>query len=366
MRCSSILLLFLLTFVVDFQVCRSDFSRIQERTPAGPSLGSIVLPVSGNVYPLGYYTVSLSVGQPPKLYDLDLDTGSDLTWLQCDAPCTGCTKPRDQQYKPKNNLVHCKDPLCTAIRTPSTHPCTTALQQCDYEIEYADGGSSIGVLVKDSFTIRLTNNTRLSPQLAFGCGYNQHSPGPASPPPTSGILGLGNGKAGIVSQLVSFGVMRHVLGHCLSTKGGGFLFLGAGPVPSSNIKWAPMSPHTSLEKHYSSGPAELLIDRKPSSVKGLQVIFDSGSSYTYFNSRAYKAVLDQLRAGLKGKPFKDATEDKSLPVCWRGAQPSKAVDDVKQYFKPLVLRFRKDVQYEILPAAYLVITTSTRSSSPLL
>lgn len=36
--------------------------------------------------------MSLNVGHPPKLYDLDIDTGSDLTWLQCDAPCRGCTK----------------------------------------------------------------------------------------------------------------------------------------------------------------------------------------------------------------------------------------------------------------------------------
>jgi hypothetical protein len=36
--------------------------------------------------------VNLNIGRPPKQYDLDIDTGSDLTWVQCDAPCTGCTK----------------------------------------------------------------------------------------------------------------------------------------------------------------------------------------------------------------------------------------------------------------------------------
>lgn len=38
-----------------------------------------------------YYYVTMSVGEPPKPYFLDIDTGSDLTWLQCDAPCTKCT-----------------------------------------------------------------------------------------------------------------------------------------------------------------------------------------------------------------------------------------------------------------------------------
>jgi len=36
--------------------------------------------------------VVLNIGYPPKLYDLDIDSGSDITWVQCDAPCKGCTK----------------------------------------------------------------------------------------------------------------------------------------------------------------------------------------------------------------------------------------------------------------------------------
>lgn len=38
------------------------------------------------------YNVTLNIGQPPKPYFLDPDTGSDLTWLQCDAPCVRCTE----------------------------------------------------------------------------------------------------------------------------------------------------------------------------------------------------------------------------------------------------------------------------------
>lgn len=64
MKCSRpaspIHLLFLLLFIVDFQVCRSDFSRIWKRKLASPPLGSVVLNVSGNVYPLGYAPASIS------------------------------------------------------------------------------------------------------------------------------------------------------------------------------------------------------------------------------------------------------------------------------------------------------------------
>nr|XP_023918139.1 aspartyl protease APCB1-like [Quercus suber] len=53
---------------------------------------SSILPVRGNVYPDGLYYTYILVGDPPKRYFLDIDTGSDLTWIQCDAPCISCAK----------------------------------------------------------------------------------------------------------------------------------------------------------------------------------------------------------------------------------------------------------------------------------
>jgi hypothetical protein len=73
------------------------------------------------------------------------------------------------------------------------------------------------------------------------CGYNQKYSGSHSPPSTAGVLGLGNGKASILSQLRNVGLTRNVLGHCLSGKGGGYLFFGDDLVPSSGIVWAPFS-----------------------------------------------------------------------------------------------------------------------------
>ena len=54
---------------------------------AGAEESSAVFPLYGDVYPHGLYYVAMSIGNPPRPYFLDVDTGSDLTWLQCDAPC---------------------------------------------------------------------------------------------------------------------------------------------------------------------------------------------------------------------------------------------------------------------------------------
>lgn len=61
----------------------------------------------------------------------------------------------------------CRDPLCLALHSPGTPRCDNP-EQCDYEVEYADGGSSLGVLLKDAFALNFTNGAQLKPRLALG------------------------------------------------------------------------------------------------------------------------------------------------------------------------------------------------------
>ncbi|XP_038726301.1 aspartic proteinase Asp1-like isoform X2 [Tripterygium wilfordii] len=352
------MLLFFIILCGKFQGCFSEVWNKRKSAPPAATKrfgSSVVLPITGNVYPLGYYYVTVNIGNPPKLYELDIDTGSDLTWVQCDAPCVRCTKPRDSLYKPKGNLVPCQHSLCAAIQAPETRHCKSPTDQCDYEVDYADTGSSSGVLVADILPLRLSNGSVIGPRLAFGCGYDQKNPGPGPAAPTAGVLGLGNGKVGLVSQMYAMGVTQNVMGHCLSGQGGGFIFIGEYLFPPSGIVWTPM---TTLKEFYSSGPTELFFGGKPSGLKGLQVIFDSGSSYTYFNSEAYKTMLNLIRQDIKGKPLKDAPEDKTLPVCWKGGKPFKSIRDVSGYFKPMALSFTnaKNVQLQLPPEAYLIVT----------
>ncbi|WRX31195.1 Xylanase inhibitor [Theobroma cacao] len=318
---------------------------------------SVFLPVSGNVYPLGYYSVELKIGNPPKPFQLDIDTGSDLTWVQCDAPCTGCTQPRDRLYKPvRNNFLPCKDPICAALNSPKSNPCKNPNEKCGFQVEYADRGSVLGVMVSDNFPLGLVNGSLSNPLLAFGCGYRLQNRGPHPTPTTAGVLGLGKSKASISSQLSGMGITKNVVGHCFSGRGGGFLFLGADFVPKSGMTWTPML-QNSFDKHYSSGPAELLFGGKPTGVKGLNVIFDSGATYTYLSSKVYQTVLNLIRKDLTGKQLRDV-KDNALPICWKGAKPFKSVRDVRNYFNTLVLSFAGANNNKLVlpPEAYLIVT----------
>lgn len=317
---------------------------------------SVIFPVIGNVYPKGYFHVTIKIGHPAKDYFLDIDTGSDLTWLQCDAPCTKCTPAPHTPYKPNKDLVRCKDPLCASLQSPENLPCVTPEEQCDYEVGYADHGSSMGVLVKDLISLTFSNGSVLSPRLAFGCGYNQEVADLVDPPYTDGVLGLGKGKSSIVGQIFNLGLTRNVVGHCLSRHGGGFLFLGEDLLPSG-VNWIPMS-SKSLGNHYSLGNAELLFGGKATGLKGLTMVFDSGSTYTYFSSQAYKVVLSLIKKELNGKRLNDANDDKSLPVCWKGTKPFRSIGDVSNLFKPIALTFTKSKtsQLQMPPEAYLIVT----------
>lgn len=69
-------------------------------------------------------------------------------------------------YRPNNDLIPCKDPLCASLHS-GDHRCDDP-GQCDYEVEYADGGSSLGVLVNDVALVNLTTGLRITPRLAIG------------------------------------------------------------------------------------------------------------------------------------------------------------------------------------------------------
>nr|KAJ0190836.1 hypothetical protein LSAT_V11C800414090 [Lactuca sativa] len=90
-------------------------------------------------------------------------------------------------------------------------------------------------------------------------------------------------------------------------------------------------------------------------MKGLPIVFDSGSTYTYFSGEAYKALYSMLMNDMKGKKVYITNEDKSLPVCWKGSKPFKSIYDVKNLFEPIILKFKKS-KLQLNPESCLIIS----------
>lgn len=75
----------------------------------------------------------------------------------------------------------------------------------------------------------------------YRCAYDQQGLLLASPAKTDGILGLGNAKVSLPSQLADQGVTNNFVGHCITSeaRGGGYMFFGGDFVPRWGMTWIP-------------------------------------------------------------------------------------------------------------------------------
>ncbi|XP_013637932.1 aspartyl protease APCB1 isoform X2 [Brassica napus] len=292
----------------------------------------------GNNRALLYFTRIL-VGK--HYFYLDIDTGSDLTWVQCDAPCRSCAKGANQLYTPrKGMLVRSAESLCVEVqKNQMTQHCEDC-EQCDYEIEYADLSSSLGVLTKDEFHINLHNGSVADLDIVFGCGYDQQGLLLNTLVKTDGILGLSRAKISLPSQLASRGIISNVIGHCLPSdlNGEGYIIMGSDLVPSHGITWVPMLHHSHLEVYQmqvskvSYGNGMLSSDGRVG-----KVLFDTGSSYTYFPNKAYSHLVKSLKE-VSGLGLTLDESDKTLPICWRADFVISSLSDFKRFFRPITLQ----------------------------
>ncbi|RDY03694.1 Aspartyl protease APCB1, partial [Mucuna pruriens] len=331
---------------------------------------SSVFPVSGNVYPDGLYFTILRVGNPPKSYFVDVDTGSDLTWMQCDAPCRSCGKGAHVPYKPtRSNIVPSMDSLCLDVQKNQKNGHHESLQQCDYEIQYADHSSSLGVLIRDELHLVTTNGSKTKLNFVFGCGYDQEGLLLNTLAKTDGIMGLSRAKVSLPYQLANKGLIKNVVGHCLSNDaaGGGYMFLGDDFVPYWGMTWVPMA-YTHTTDLYETEILGINYGNRPLRFDGQskvgKVVFDSGSSYTYFTKEAYLDLVASVSFYLNevsGLGLVQDDSDTTLPICWQANFPIKSVKDVKDYFKTLTLRFGNkwwilSTLFQIPPEGYLIIS----------
>ncbi|KAL0925780.1 hypothetical protein M5K25_004150 [Dendrobium thyrsiflorum] len=298
---------------------------------------SAVIPIRGNLLPDGQYYTSVFVGNPPRPYFLDVDTGSDLTWIQCDAPCVSCTK----------NQWSCD----------SCH-------QCDYEVAYADHSSSMGVLARDEIQLMMSNGDKSKVNFVFGCAYDQRGQFLNTPAKTDGILGLSSAKVSLNSQLASQGIINNVVGHCISGGGndGGYMFFGDDFVPRWGMTWVPTQ--NGLTNFYSTqvqkvgyGSKQISIGQKGGNA--YLTVFDSGSTYSFFPHELYSSLINSFDYHSHG--LISDNSDPLLPVCWRDSS-LRSIGDVKQFFEPLSLHFVKrwrilPTTFTILPEDYLIINS---------
>ncbi|CAM8954923.1 unnamed protein product [Rhodiola kirilowii] len=141
-------------------------------------------------------TVSLTVGSPPQLVTMVLDTGSELSWLHCKKSPSNpyVFNPNvSTTYKP----ISCASPICrTKTRDFNIPPSCDDNKLCHSVISYADMSSIDGNLALETF--RIENSTK--PGTVFGCMDSGFSSNSEEDSKTTGLLGLNRGALSFVSQ----------------------------------------------------------------------------------------------------------------------------------------------------------------------
>ncbi|KAK8660268.1 hypothetical protein V6N13_051200 [Hibiscus sabdariffa] len=214
----------------------------------------IDIPLGGDGYPTGagLYFAKILIGNPTEEYHVQVDTGSDLLWLNC----VGCTKcPTEsslgielKQYDPKksstSSLVYCKDDFCSAAHDGKLKDCKSD-SQCEYYVVYGDGTGNGGYFVKDTIQLQqVTGNLQTAPTngtVAFGCGSKRSGDMSTSSEAVNGIIGFGQANSSVLSQLAESGKIKKKFAHCLDNADGGGIF-AIGEVVAPNINKARMLP----------------------------------------------------------------------------------------------------------------------------
>uniref|UniRef100_A0A1J3D8K8 Aspartic proteinase-like protein 2 n=2 Tax=Noccaea caerulescens TaxID=107243 RepID=A0A1J3D8K8_NOCCA len=318
-------------------------------------LAAVDLPLGGDsrVDSVGLYFTKIKIGSPPKEYHVQVDTGSDILWINC-SPCPKCPSRTnlgfrlslyDAKASSTSKKVGCEDDFCSIISNSDT--CQPDIG-CTYHIVYADESTSDGNFIRDKLTLeQVTGDLKTGPlgqEVVFGCGSDQSGQLGKSDSAVDGVMGFGQSNTSVLSQLAATGDAKRVFSHCLdNVKGGGIFAVGA--VDSPKVKTTPMVPN---QMHYNVMLMEMDVDGAPldlppSIVRKGGTIVDSGTTLAYLPQALYDSLIETITAR---KPVK-------LHIVEETFQCFSFTKDIDQAFPPVNFHFEDSLKLTVYPHDYL-------------
>ncbi|XP_073359939.1 aspartyl protease family protein At5g10770-like [Aegilops tauschii subsp. strangulata] len=253
--------------------------------------------------------VTLGLGTPAVEQVLLMDTGSDLSWVQC-APCnsTDCYPQKDPLFDPRKSSTYapipCGSDLCKSLQSDHfDNGCSMngngTQSQCGYRVEYGGGLKTRGVYSNEALTMAPGVVIK---DFHFGCAYKQIG----SDDKSDGLLGLGGAPESLPVQTSA--VYGGSFSYCLPpvSSGTGFLALGA-PSNTSGFSFTPMTPFMDYATFYlvkltgiSVGGKQLRI---PPKVFEGGLIVDCGNIISHLPSTPYAELQSAFRAAMAAYPL---------------------------------------------------------------
>ncbi|KAG1327347.1 Aspartyl protease family protein [Cocos nucifera] len=237
------------------------------------------------------YVVTVGFGTPEKHFTVIFDTGSDISWIQCQPCAGGCYAQNETLFDPSQSSTYANISCSSADCLSFGSACDASLT-CFYSVQYGDGSYTVGFLARETLTLTPSN---VLTKFDFGCGESNKGLFGS----VAGLVGLGRGEASLASQAAR--VYGGVFSYCLPPRvsSTGYLTLGASG-PSPNVKFTPMLTEPAAPSFYFVELIGLSVGGKNLSIPSstftdVGTIIDSGTVITRLPSSGYSALRDEFR-----------------------------------------------------------------------
>ncbi|KAK2978820.1 hypothetical protein RJ640_002437 [Escallonia rubra] len=269
--------------------------------------------IYGGSLSTGDYFVSVGLGTPKNDLSLIFDTGSTLTWTQCQPCVTSCYQQQDPIFDPSMSSTYsnitCASAECSHLVTATGVTPGCSGSTCIYGIQYGDQSSSVGFFGQETLTI---TSTDVFPGFMFGCGENNQGRFGR----IDGLLGLGRDQLSFVSQTAQ--KYGQYFSYCLPARSSstGTLTFGNSGAPS-NLKFIPML-NTGTTFYFLDLTAIYLGGRElsisPTTFSTAGTIIDSGTVVTWLPPAAYRDLQMGFRQQMRMYP--SAPSNSILDTCY--------------------------------------------------
>uniref|UniRef100_A0A0R0F7A3 Peptidase A1 domain-containing protein n=1 Tax=Glycine max TaxID=3847 RepID=A0A0R0F7A3_SOYBN len=249
--------------------------------------------------------VDLPIGTPPQVQPMVLDTGSQLSWIQCHKKAPAKPPPTasfDPSLSSTFSILPCTHPVCKPRIPDFTLPTSCDQNRlCHYSYFFADGTYAEGNLVREKFTF---SRSLFTPPLILGCATESTDP--------RGILGMNRGRLSFASQskITKFS-------YCVPTRETrpgytptGSFYLGNNP-NSNTFKYIAMLTFGQSQRMPNLDPLAYTVALQGIRIGGRklnispavfradaggsgQTMVDSGSEFTYLVNEAYDKVRAEV------------------------------------------------------------------------
>ncbi|XP_059646781.1 aspartic proteinase 36-like [Cornus florida] len=349
---------------VELEVLRARDRARHARMLQGIVGGVVNFPVDGSPDPylVGLYYTKVKLGSPPREFNVQIDTGSDILWVTCGS-CNDCPQSSglgielkffDTASSSTASLVSCSDPICSsAVRTAAAE-CSAQSNQCGYSFQYGDGSGTSGFYISDLLYfdtimgVSLINNSSAS--IVFGCSTYQSGDLTKTDRAIDGIFGFGQQALSVISQLSLQGITPKAFSHCLKGEGNGGGILVLGEILDPSIVYSPLIPsqaHYNLNLQSIAVNGQLLpIDSAVfATSRNRGTIIDSGTTLTYLVEEAYDHFVTAVTA---------AVSQSATPILSKGDQCYLVSSSITDIFPPIAFNFAGGASMILKPGDYLV------------